>query len=102
MVEPPVTVSRGLCLAASHDISYDSLFTAMELSPVKPWLVDSLFTVLVSSAVKPRLDKHTKVLTCKKIVFMCDPYLHDFPVVRTLVHHPDSLQNTIHTAHDLT
>ena len=38
VVEPSVTVSRGLCLAASHDISYDSLFNAMELSPVKLWL----------------------------------------------------------------
>ena len=26
MVEPPVTVSRGLCLAANHDTSSDSLF----------------------------------------------------------------------------
>ena len=56
VVEPPVTVRRGLCLAASHDTSYDSLFTVLELSPVKPWL-----------------DKHAKESTRKRCVFMCDP-----------------------------
>merc|ERR1712012_1109683 len=39
MVEPPATVGLGLCSAAIHDVSYDSLFTAMELSALKPWLV---------------------------------------------------------------
>ena len=33
----PVTVSRSLCSAASHDVSHESLFTATELSAVKPW-----------------------------------------------------------------
>ena len=40
VVEPPVTVSRGFfCLAASHDKSDASPFTALELSAVNPWLV---------------------------------------------------------------
>ena len=38
MVEPPVTVSRSLCSAASRFASYESLFTATELSALKPWL----------------------------------------------------------------
>ena len=45
VVEPPVMVSRGLCSAACHDTFCDSLFAVLELSPVKPWLVDSLFCV---------------------------------------------------------
>ena len=39
MVEPPATVGLGLCSAAVHDVSYDSLFAALELSALKPWLV---------------------------------------------------------------
>ena len=39
MVEPPATVGLGLCSAALHDVSHDSLLTALELSAVKPWLV---------------------------------------------------------------
>ena len=39
VVEPPATVVLGLCSAAIHDVSYDSLFTALELSALKPWLV---------------------------------------------------------------
>ena len=38
-VEPSATVGLSLSSAASRDVSYDSLFTAMELSPVKPWMV---------------------------------------------------------------
>ena len=38
-VEPFATVGLSLSSAASRDVSYDSLFTAMELSPLKPWLV---------------------------------------------------------------
>ena len=56
----PVMVSRGLCLAASHDTSCDSLFTVLALSPVKPTLVDSLFAVLALNALKPWLDRHPK------------------------------------------
>jgi hypothetical protein len=39
VVEPPATVGLGLCSAAIHDVSYDSLFTALELSALKPWLI---------------------------------------------------------------
>ena len=41
MVEPPAMVRLGLCSAAILDVSYDSLslFTALELSALKPWLV---------------------------------------------------------------
>ena len=39
MVEPPATVGLGLCSASIHDVSYDSLLTALELSTLKPWLV---------------------------------------------------------------
>ena len=38
-VEPSATVGLSLSSAASRDVSFDSLFTAMDLSPVKPWLV---------------------------------------------------------------
>ena len=38
-VEPSATVALSLSSAASRDVSYDSLFTAMDLSPVKAWLV---------------------------------------------------------------
>ena len=40
VVEPTATVGLGLNSAAAHDISDDSLFTASELSPSKPWLVE--------------------------------------------------------------
>ena len=39
VVVPPATVGLGLCSAAIHDVSYDSLFTALELIALKPWLV---------------------------------------------------------------
>ena len=39
MVEPPVMVGLGLGSAAIHDVTYDSLFTALELSVLNPWLV---------------------------------------------------------------
>ena len=39
VVVPPATVELGLCSAAIHDVSYDSLFTALELIALKPWLV---------------------------------------------------------------
>ena len=39
VVEPPATVGLGLCSDAFHDVSYDSLFAALELSALKPWLV---------------------------------------------------------------
>ena len=35
-VEPPMTVGLSFCSAAFHD---DSLFTARELTALKPWLV---------------------------------------------------------------
>ena len=38
VVEPPTTVGLGLCSAAIHDVSYDSLSTALELSALKTWL----------------------------------------------------------------
>ena len=38
MVEPPA-VGLGLSSAATHDVSYDCFFTALELSALKPWLV---------------------------------------------------------------
>ena len=36
VVEPPATVGLGVCSAAIHDISYDFLFTALELSALNP------------------------------------------------------------------
>ena len=39
VAEPPGTVGLSFCSAASHDVSYVSLFTAMELAALKPWLV---------------------------------------------------------------
>ena len=39
VVEPPATVGLGLCSVAIHDVSYDSLFAALEMSALKPWLV---------------------------------------------------------------
>ena len=38
VVEPPATVGLGLCSAALHDVSYDFLFTASELSALNSWL----------------------------------------------------------------
>ena len=38
-VEPSATVGLSLSSAASRDVSYDSLSTAMDPSPVKPWLI---------------------------------------------------------------
>ena len=38
VVEPPSEVGLGLCSAAIHDVSYDSLFTALELSALKLWV----------------------------------------------------------------
>ena len=35
VVELPATVGLGLCSAAVHDVSYESLFTALELSALK-------------------------------------------------------------------
>ena len=37
VVEPLATVDLGLCSAAVHDVSYDSLFTPLWV--LKPWLV---------------------------------------------------------------
>ena len=39
MVEPQAMVGLGLCSAAIHVVSHDSLFTALDLSALKPWLV---------------------------------------------------------------
>ena len=39
MVELPATVGLGVCSAAILDVSLDSLFTALELSALKTWLV---------------------------------------------------------------
>ena len=39
VVEPPVTAGLGFCSAAIHDVLFDSLFTAMELTALKPWSV---------------------------------------------------------------
>ena len=39
MVEPPATVELGFCSAAIFDVNYDFIFTALELSALKPWLV---------------------------------------------------------------
>ena len=39
MVEPLATVGSGLCSTAILDVSYDFIFTALELSALKPWLV---------------------------------------------------------------
>ena len=39
MVGPSATVGLGLNSAASHDVSYDSLFTASETNALTPWLV---------------------------------------------------------------
>ena len=52
MVEPPPTVGLGLCSAALHDVSYDSLFTAVELSTLKPWLV------------RPAIESDCTVIDC--------------------------------------
>ena len=49
VVEPPETVGPGLCSAASHDTSCDSLFTVLALNALKPWL-----------------DKPAKESTCKR------------------------------------
>ena len=38
VVEPPPTVGFGLCSAAIHDVSYDFIFTALELSALKLWV----------------------------------------------------------------
>ena len=52
-VEPSVTVDfESLNSAASRDVSYDSLFTAMELSALKPCLV------------KPAKESDSKVTGC--------------------------------------
>ena len=37
--ELPATVGLGLCSLVFHCVSYDSLFTSLELSVLKPWLV---------------------------------------------------------------
>jgi len=39
MVQPPSTVGLGLCSAPIQDVSYDSLFVALELTTLKPWLI---------------------------------------------------------------
>ena len=52
MVEPPATVGLGLCSVAIHDVSYDSLFTALEMSALKPWLV------------RPAKESHCTVTVC--------------------------------------
>ena len=39
MVEPQAMVGLGLCSAAIHVVSDGSLFTALDLSALKPWLV---------------------------------------------------------------
>ena len=39
VVEPPATVELGFCPAAILDVYYDFIFTALELSALKPWLV---------------------------------------------------------------
>ena len=39
VVEPLATVGLGLCSTAIFDVSYDFLFTALELSALNPWLV---------------------------------------------------------------
>ena len=38
VVEPLATVGQGLCAAAVHDSSYDSLFTAPEMGVSKLWV----------------------------------------------------------------
>ena len=37
VVVPPVTAGVGFCSAAIHDVSFETLFTAMELTALKPW-----------------------------------------------------------------
>ena len=39
MVEPQATVGLGLCSDAIIDVSHDFIFTALELSALKPWFV---------------------------------------------------------------
>jgi hypothetical protein len=39
MVQPPATVGLGLCSAPISGVSYDSLFVALELTTLKPWLI---------------------------------------------------------------
>ena len=38
-LEPPTTVGLSLCSTAIHDVSYDFMFTALELSALNSWLV---------------------------------------------------------------
>ena len=51
VVELPATVKLGFCSAPIHDVSFDSVFTTLELCALKPWLVrpakESNCTVIV-------------------------------------------------------
>ena len=105
-VEPSATVGLSLNSAASRDASYDSPFTALELSAVNPWLVrlakesdctmdpcsvashDSLFTALELSPVKPWLVEPAKESDSK--VTVCGSH-----VKRVVTHNSMSSHNRV-------
>ena len=50
-VEPPATVELGSLLSATRYVSCDPLFTALELSVSKPWLVRPAKSRIVQSLI---------------------------------------------------
>ena len=75
VVELRATVKLGFCSAPIHDVSFDSVFTTLELCALKPWLVrpakESNCTVIVcGSHVKRVLTNDSDIGSLLKKLFL--------------------------------